>query len=178
IDLQWIDGQLRVAGPDRVAQLEPLAEGATVIGFRFQPGAAAAGFRTPASAPVNGRVPLDAFWGSEAGALAGRVSQGKTLEDVARRLETVLAERVSKVGLPNPVMPEMLKLVRTNGQPDVIPRLRERLELSERTIRRLSHEAFGYGPKTLDRILRFQHFMRLARIAAPGGLASLAFEAG
>jgi AraC-like DNA-binding protein len=178
IDLEWIDGRLRVAGPDRVAKIEPLEEGATVIGLRFHPGAAAAWLRTPASALVNGRVPLEAFWGSEATTLADRVSQGDTPDDVARQLETALAARASKVGAPNPVAPEMLKQVRANRQPDVIPRLRDRLELSERTIRRLSHEAFGYGPKMLERILRFQRFLRLARTAAPGGLASLAFEAG
>ena len=55
-----------------------------------------------------------------------------------------------------------------------------RLELSERSLRRRCHEAFGYGPKRLDRILRFQRFLDLARRArAPGAeLAALALAAG
>ena len=74
--------------------------------------------------------------------------------------------------------PTPLRLVRTNRQPDVIPRLRDRLDASERTIRRLCHDAFGYGPKRLERVLRFQRFLRLVRTSGPSGLASLAFEAG
>ena len=66
IDLQWIDGVLRIAGPDRQANIEDLSAGATVIGMRFQPGAAAAWLRVPASEIVDGRLPLDVFWGSEA----------------------------------------------------------------------------------------------------------------
>ena len=68
--------------------------------------------------------------------------------------------------------------MRTNRQPDVIPGLRDRLGASERTIRRLCLDAFGYGPKTLERILRLQRFLRLVRSSGPVGLASLAFEAG
>ena len=43
IDLQWIDGVLRVAGPDKDPKTEILPAGATVIGFRFRPAAAAHG---------------------------------------------------------------------------------------------------------------------------------------
>jgi AraC-like DNA-binding protein len=59
-----------------------------------------------------------------------------------------------------------------------VKRLTEELGLSERTLRRRSHHAFGYGPKTLDRILRFQRFLRLARLSGSEGLAGLAAEAG
>ena len=48
---------------------------------------------------------------------------------------------------------------------------------SERTLRRRCREAFGYGPKTLERILRFQGFLRLlSRGRAP--LSALALDAG
>src|SRR3954454_6681461 len=40
IDLEWIDGALRIAGPDRAPKIERLAAGATVVGFRFRPPAA------------------------------------------------------------------------------------------------------------------------------------------
>ncbi|MGT2492429.1 hypothetical protein ACU4GD_22685 [Cupriavidus basilensis] len=52
------------------------------------------------------------------------------------------------------------------------------LALSERTLRRRSIEHFGYGAKTLARILRFQHALTLARASAHGGLAALAADAG
>jgi AraC-like DNA-binding protein len=40
--------------------------------------------------------------------------------------------------------------------------LAARLGLSERQLRRRCTDALGYGPKTLDRILRFQRFHTLA----------------
>jgi AraC-like DNA-binding protein len=59
-----------------------------------------------------------------------------------------------------------------------MPRLLQRLGLSERSLRRRCHEAFGYGPKRLDRILRFQRFLDLARRAPGAELAALALAAG
>jgi AraC-like DNA-binding protein len=53
-----------------------------------------------------------------------------------------------------------------------------RLDVSERSLRRQCHAAFGYGPKTLDRILRFQRFLRLARRPGEARLSLLAHEAG
>ena len=41
-----------------------------------------------------------------------------------------------------------------------------RVGLSERQFRRRSHAAAGYGPKTLQRVLRFQRFVRLLDAAA------------
>jgi AraC-like DNA-binding protein len=49
--------------------------------------------------------------------------------------------------------------------------------MSERTLRRRFEDAFGYGPKTLDRILRFHRFRRLQR-QGEGSTALLAIEAG
>jgi len=54
----------------------------------------------------------------------------------------------------------------------------DRLDISPRTLRRRCQDAFGYGPKTLDRILRFQRFLKLAREGREPRLAALAFEAG
>lgn len=51
------------------------------------------------------------------------------------------------------------------------------LGMSERTLRRRFDESFGYGPKTLDRILRCQRFLWLANRSA-GSTAILAAEAG
>jgi AraC-like DNA-binding protein len=38
--------------------------------------------------------------------------------------------------------------------------------------------AFGYGPKTLDRVLRLQRFLALGRAEPAAGLARLAADAG
>jgi AraC-like DNA-binding protein len=44
--------------------------------------------------------------------------------------------------------------------------------LSERQLRRRCHAAVGYGPKTLQRVLRFQRFVRM--LDASGGTVNLA----
>jgi AraC-like DNA-binding protein len=55
----------------------------------------------------------------------------------------------------------------------------QRVGLSERQFRRRSHAAIGYGPKTLQRILRFQRFVRLLYASAqPPDLAALAAVTG
>ncbi|MDP8911611.1 MAG: helix-turn-helix domain-containing protein, partial [Actinomycetota bacterium] len=52
------------------------------------------------------------------------------------------------------------------------------LGFSERQLLRRCTAALGYGPKTLDRIVRFQRFRTLATTRAHLGLAELAAEAG
>lgn len=63
-----------------------------------------------------------------------------------------------------------------HGAP-LVPWLARALEMSERTLRRRFDESFGYGPKTLDRILRHQRFLRLS-IRSDDSTAMLASEAG
>ena len=180
LDLQWFNGVLRVAGPDREAKVEVLPGGTTVIGLRFQAGSAVPWLGVPASEIINERVPLEAFWEREARDLTEWANEARTVDGIARRLEAALARRAATVRPPNAIARSMFRLVGASRQPGnwVIRNLRDRLELSERTLRRHCHEAFGYGPKTLDRILRFQRFLRLAQSSHPGGLAALAVDAG
>ena len=54
-----------------------------------------------------------------------------------------------------------------------------RVGLSERQLRRRTHAAAGYGPKTLQRILRFQRFVRTVDASAgPLDLAAAAARRG
>ncbi|HEY0938357.1 MAG TPA: helix-turn-helix domain-containing protein, partial [Trebonia sp.] len=51
--------------------------------------------------------------------------------------------------------------------------------LSERQFRRRCHAAAGYGPKTLQRVLRFQRFVRIVDAAGDTpDLAAAAVRAG
>jgi AraC-like DNA-binding protein len=55
----------------------------------------------------------------------------------------------------------------------------ERLDVSERQLRRRCQAAVGYGPATLRRVLRFRRFVSWADAGAPGGdLATIAAELG
>lgn len=60
----------------------------------------------------------------------------------------------------------------------VVAALAARAGLSERQLHRRCLAAFGYGPKTLDRVLRLQRFLVLGRAQPAGGLAELAVAAG
>ena len=60
----------------------------------------------------------------------------------------------------------------------VLAAMRAQLDMPERSLRRLCHAQFGYGPKTLERVLRFQRLLALARSDRQAGLAALAADAG
>jgi AraC-like DNA-binding protein len=51
------------------------------------------------------------------------------------------------------------------------------LGMSERTLRRRFDDAFGYGPKTSDRILRYQRYRRMAESSSET-TTILAIDAG
>ena len=77
---------------------------------------------------------------------------------------------------------ELGAAVRRRGEPDPLVRAaaagtpRHALGIGDRQLRRRFLDAVGYGPKTLERILRFQRFLRLAQ--DDGDLARLALDAG
>lgn len=179
IDLQWIDGALRVAGPDRKANIEPLQPGAMIVGFRFRIGAAPSWLRVGASGITGTRLSLGEFWGNGTGALAEWASEASTPEGIARRLETALAARVPDIAPPDRAARAIYSLLRRHALSESrgIAWLGDAVGMSERTLRRRSHDMFGYGPKTLDRIFRFQRFLGLAR-GDTASSADLAIAAG
>jgi AraC-like DNA-binding protein len=180
-DLQWVNGVLRVAGPDRTVKAESILPGSVVLGLRFQPGAVGRWLRVPTSEIVDDRVPLEKFWGADARAIAETLANGGTPDAVASCIEAELVRRAVRVRAPDQAAQAVFQVLASDAaeEQDVTRRLATALGLSARTLRRRSVEAFGYGPKTLHRILRFQRFLRLARAGGrPGGLAGLAARCG
>jgi AraC-like DNA-binding protein len=180
-DLQWLNGTLRAAGPDRTVNTEDLPASSVVIGLRFRPASLARWLGVAASALVDARAPLEALWGAEARRIADYASEGRSPEAIAQRLEHALLERASRVPAPDPAGVAIFRTVAasTSTEAEVTQHICRALGMSERTVRRRSLEAFGYGPKTLHRILRFQGFLQRARACTTAGpLAQLATEAG
>ena len=179
IDLQLIDGVLRVAGPDREAQTESFSPGTRIMGLRFRPTRAAGWLGVPASEILNQRVPLEDLWGAKARSLSDDLGGVREPAQFAKRLEGVVARRppLTRTRLDMCAAFELISSGAPPGQP-LIPWLADELGASERTLRRRFDDAFGYGPKTLDRILRFQRFLRLTRTCRGASGASLAAEAG
>ena len=60
----------------------------------------------------------------------------------------------------------------------IVSYLSRQLGMSDRSLRRRCHEAFGYGPKTLHRILRFQRYLQMAESRTDAAAADLAMDAG
>lgn len=171
MDLIWSEAGLLVAGPDTRAFLAAGPPGAHYIGLRFAPGTGPAVLGIPAHALRDDRVPLDAIWpGAEAGRLAERMAdsadKGAALEDIALRQPGTgaLAQ-----GLPTAVA-QGLAAGRT------VAAVAASVGLGERQLHRRCLDAFGYGPKTLARVLRMQRALRLARRGIP--FAQVAAVAG
>jgi AraC-like DNA-binding protein len=180
IDLQWIGETFRIAGPDKDPQIETVPAGSAVIGFRFRPGVAAAWLRASAYEILGQRVSLDDLWGAKARHLANDVRGGETITDRITSIQNVLTRSLGERPLADRAMAAAFTLIE-QGAPDgapLIPWLGRALAMSERTLRRRFDENFGYGPKTLDRILRYQRFLKLRRRSAGSSTAALAAEAG
>ena len=180
IDLQWIDGRFRIAGPDKEPQIERPAAGATIIGFRFRPGAAAGWLGVPASEIVGGRLDLGEIWGTRSRALSDRIKATRNLTETVRQLEETIGMHTQGRAAFDPHMSLAFAAIDEGLPPEtpLVPYLLRSLHMSERTLRRRFEDAFGYGPKTLDRILRFHRFRRLQKAAGDASTALLAIEAG
>jgi AraC-like DNA-binding protein len=178
VDIIWIDGELMVAGPDVVAAVSPLTGGSTVIGVRFRPGAARRWLGLPMSEIVGGQLPLSEFWGARVREIRQKIGDASSTVERMQTMEKALSRLASDMEPPPSDVGFIFNALKTESAGPGMTTILDRLGVSPRTLRRRCQEAFGYGPKTLDRILRFQRFLSLAREAEEPRLARLAFEAG
>jgi len=179
-DIMWTGTSLIVAGPDTKCIFDRLPRGAVVVGVRFHPGTASAWFGLPLSEIVNSRVPLAELWRSDANRLFDKVTGNCSAQEIAVALEAFLLSRLAEVGLADRQIAFLRRAAGDNCHPAGIrlDRLAAHMGMSERTLRRLCLDAFGYGFKTLNRVLRFQRFMGLGTQSFKGSLAEVAARAG
>lgn len=162
IDIVWDGGRLNVAGPD--TQPSPIVSQASFTGIRFKPGAAPGYLGVAASELVDRSVPLVELWGRSAEELEERLAESPS--SAPRLLEDAL--RVRESAPVDPLVRRMLcELSPRDGRTPNVTSLARRLDVSERTLRRRCASAIGYGPKTLDRILRFRRALRLITAKVP-----------
>lgn len=178
VDLLWVGGQLVVAGPDVTAHHPLLPPGDPVVAVRFQPGAALRWLGLPMSEIAGRQLDLGEFGRPWARGLADRIGEARTVAERIARLEAELALVAPRIALPAPEMALAFRRLGRGPAEAGLVALRDRIGISERSLRRRCHEAFGYGPKTLDRILRFQRFLRLAAAGEEVALSGLAAAAG
>ncbi|MFF4058690.1 DUF6597 domain-containing transcriptional factor [Streptomyces sp. NPDC001668] len=158
MDLLWNEGRLLVAGPDTRAYVTSGAP-STWTGLRFHPGSAPAFLGVPAHELRDRRVELADLWpASEVRRLRDRVAAA---QGPAAALEEIAVERTAP---PDPVL---RALVASLGAGRSVAVTAGELGLGARQLHRRSLVAFGYGPKTLARILRLRRALALARAGVP-----------
>lgn len=177
VDILWRDGALFVVGPDRIAAHPTLAPGAQVLGARFRPGQAFAALGIPLSDIVGQAVPLTDLkgrWALQAAQSIGDAAPVHRMQRMADCLRQHMGEASVDAGAQR--AHALFAVLRsTHGS---IDDLAVHLHLSPRTLRRFSQQQFGYGAKTLERILRLQYFLRCSQAHPARTLAMLAADAG
>jgi AraC-like DNA-binding protein len=181
VQISWAAGAdfVSVSGPHRDATLELLEPGATVVGVRFRPGVTPLILGPPASELVDLHVEVDRLWGGGATELAERLAEAGSPENAAGVLEGEVLRRSRDAIDADPLVTAAIGRLQP-WRPDDVGTWAEGLFISTRQLRRRFVAALGYGPKTLQRILRFQGFLALsqARHGDHEGLARLAKAAG
>ena len=153
MDLLWSDGRLLVAGPDTHAYV-PGGPPASWAGIRLFPGTAPALLGVPAHELRDRRVALADLWPvSEVRRLTDRIAAAA---HPASALEELALERATP---PDPALHRLVASLAA-GRPVAVTA--DELGLGARRLHRRSLTAFGYGPKTLARILRLQRALALA----------------
>ncbi|HTD50914.1 MAG TPA: helix-turn-helix domain-containing protein, partial [Acidimicrobiia bacterium] len=171
IDLLWDGIAVSIAGPDTHAQLYVGEPGSTMTGLRFAPGDAPRVLGVPAEDLTDQRVPLDAVWDPVrvrrfTDAVAAAPRPGTALETLALACRADPDEHSALIDA-------VVQLARGGCTSTTIA---DRIGLSARQLQRRSVAAFGYGTKTLGRILRMQEALTLIRRGE--GLADSAARSG
>lgn len=175
MDLIWRDGELIVAGPDTHAHLPADPPGRRYAGLRFGPGGAPGVLGVPAAELRDRRVSLDAIWPS--GRVRRLLDRMHGLTDPVDGLEAAVLEHlehadrpgaglvvVDSAGVPEPWVRAAVDAVQRGAS---VPELAAEAGWSERQLRRRCLDVFGYGPKTLGRVLRMNTALELARAGTP-----------
>lgn len=161
MDLLWAEDRLLVAGPDTHAH-RPEGPPRRWAGVRFRPGAAPALLGVPARELRDRRVELADLWpAAEVRRLTGRVNGAA---DPATALEELALDLAARSPAPDPLLGAVAAALAA-GRP--VAAVADELGLGVRQLHRRSLTAFGYGPKTLARVLRLQRALALARSGVP-----------
>jgi methylphosphotriester-DNA--protein-cysteine methyltransferase len=173
VDLIWNGARLFVAGPDTGPVVRHDPPGSFFAGVRFKPGHAPAALGLPASALRDQRVDANDVLGARAARRIEAAIAGRSPGDAARHLEgwvTTTASAQEAFGAIDAIRDSVLSTD--------VGAIADDVGVTARTLHRRCLESFGYGAKTLQRVLRFRRFLTLAERSPASGLATLAVDAG
>ncbi|GIJ12770.1 helix-turn-helix domain-containing protein [Micromonospora andamanensis] len=164
LDIIWRDGTVFIAGPDTTAQVEGASPGSRYAALRFGAGTGPGVLGVPAYELVDRRVPLDAVWPA---AVVRAIAEA---DDPVAALTAAVSRRWQGVD-------RVMVALAGGAQAGLsVGSVAVRCGLSSRQLQRRCNTAFGYGPKTLQRILRLQRALTLARSGR--SFAAVAIDAG
>lgn len=164
-----------LVGPDTMARVPQLAVGTVTVGLRFRPGALRGMLGFSAEQLVDRSIRLEQL-GAEGGALHQRLVDGGTPDQRLSLLEHWVRSKVNLGTGDLGVLDACRRLARPNSD---LAEIATQLGWSTRKLRREFLATCGYGPKTMQRILRVQQASRLAhRIRSPLRLSDLAARSG
>lgn len=171
MDLIWTGERLLLAGPDTATVSFVMDRPSTLTAIRFHPGIAPIVLGLPADQLVNARLDLADVWPAERtdrwlDALYSARHPGAVLEQLA-------VQRLSGSGGPPGWLAPTAGMLAA-GVP--VGDVADRIGASARQLQRRSHWHFGYGAKTLQRILRVNGAADLLR--AGGDLSEVAYRSG
>ena len=172
-DLIWEQGRgTSVAGPDTGPVATTMAAGAVILGVRFRPSAGGPALGIPLSELRDLRADLTDLRPAQARQLTASLDPQVAADQMLDITAALVAD-----GAPDPAVTWAVRLLRdpATRAEDVAAEV----GLSLRQLRRRCQAVVGYGPKTLQRVLRFRGFV--SRVDARPevlDLAAIAAEAG
>jgi len=174
-DLVWIgEAPAVVAGPATGPVIVPLAPGTVVVGVRLRPGAAAL-LGPPVHALLDRDTPLRDI--RDADPLSRRIAGLKSIEARLAAAEATLAAWAADAGPPDRGIVAATRWLARHPAGRVED-LAGFLDMGPRQLHRRFVVTVGYGPKTLQRVLRLQRVLALAARSRRESLAMLAAAAG
>ncbi len=176
-DIVWIgEAPPVVVGPMTHSALATSEGGTTLVGLRLRPGAGARVLGVPAQEIVDRHVRLDQLWRrQEVSDASERLLVQRTAAARVAMAQSLLASRQDEIGSSDSIVEHAVSLVTAAER--LNPMTRE-LGISERQLRRRFLASVGYGPKTFQRIVRFQKLLAIARAHPSTRLDHVALLAG
>lgn len=156
-----------IAGPDTRHWFSGPGTDEPIVGVRFRPGAGGQALGVPLCELRDRRVVLEDLNPN----LAQNLVTSDDPEVISLRLAAITAEIVNERPPDRMVQAAALRLRDSRVHVD---RLADDLGFSERQLRRRFDDAVGYGPKTLQRVLRLRQFLA----SSGGDIAAAALDAG
>jgi AraC-like DNA-binding protein len=168
-DLIWEQGAgSYAAGPDTGPARSTSKAGTVIVGVRFRPPAGGGVLGLPLSEVRDQRVALADLLPAVAKRLPATLDPGEAAARMLDATGLLVAD-----GTPDPAVARAAVLLRDPAA--LTEDVAGDVGLSVRQLRRRCHAAVGYGPKTLQRVLRFQRFVRM--LDDPAGQPDLAAAA-